>query len=491
LIVPRPKDDFEAQDQILASIYKHGREVFDDISHIITSKTFTSTFRQDLYLCFEEIFKPSNNEVDENNVIDLPLIQQAAKNIKRQDYFHRSDIINDVRDIASTPTTDPSNIKRIAAKIRKLEIARILIDEQEESQNKLGRVTGQEDIPTILSIAEDPIFNFYEKVFDLEGAKLIGENAVEHLEHLRDNPQDQAGISTGFKEYDRAIGGGLRDGSVDIIGARMKQGKTTLALNMCKNMIGYEVPVLFVDTEMDSNPHLYRLLASITGVETNLIETGHFADNPEDEKLVFETAKKLEKPDPKYRYYYKSVAGMAFEEQMSIMRRWLIKDVGLDEKRKAKTCVIIYDWIKVADKSDLSSSIHEHQLLGFMLSTLNNFAVKYSVPILALLQLNRDGIRVEDTDAVAGSDRLGHFCSSLTFLKPRLEEEEQSDPPDSGNKKLVPIVCRYGPGLDHERQYIRVSLDGKCARMEEHGKKENIVNQPVEEPSQEDPGGRF
>ena len=50
-----------------------------------------------------------------------------------------------------------------------------------------------------------------------------------------------------------AIGGGLRRGTVNVIGARPKTGKTLLAQNMGMNIAKQGVPVLDLDTEMMFN----------------------------------------------------------------------------------------------------------------------------------------------------------------------------------------------------------------------------------------------
>lgn len=99
------------------------------------------------------------------------------------------------------------------------------------------------------------------------------------------------------------------------------------------------------------------------------------------------------------------------------MRRWLVKDVGLNDDGTAKDCVIFYDYIKLMDTAGLSQDVKEYQLLGFMMTSLHNFAVKYKVPIVAFIQLNRDGINKESTDTASGSDRIVWLCSNFTIFK--------------------------------------------------------------------------
>jgi len=102
--------------------------------------------------------------------------------------------------------------------------------------------------------------------------------------------------------------------------------------------------------------------------------------------------------------------------------------------------------------------------LGFQITALHNLAVKYDFPCLSFVQLNRDGITKESTDAVSGSDRLIWLCTSFSIFKVKSPEEVANDGPQAGNRKLVPIVSRHGPGME-DGNYINVNMVGDLARL--------------------------
>ena len=163
--------------------------------------------------------------------------------------------------------------------------------------------------------------------------------------------------------------------------------------------------------------------------------------------------------------HHKSIGGKPFEDQISIMRRWLAKVVGLNDQGKANDCVIVYDYVKLMEASELAKSdLKEFQLLGFMMTSLHNFALRYEVPILSFIQLNRDGINKESTDAASGSDRIMWLCSNFTIYKQKSDEEIAQDGPENGNRKLVPIIARHGEGLD-DGDYINVLMKGAYAKL--------------------------
>jgi hypothetical protein len=82
------------------------------------------------------------------------------------------------------------------------------------------------------------------------------------------------------------------------------------------------------------------------------------------------------------------------------------------------------------------------------------------------VQLNRDGITKESTDAVSGSDRLIWLCTSFSIFKIKSAEEIAENGPNCGNRKLVPIVCRHGPGME-DGNYINMQMDGWKSKLTE------------------------
>jgi hypothetical protein len=217
-----------------------------------------------------------------------------------------------------------------------------------------------------------------------------------------------------------------------------------------------------MDTEMTKEDHIHRLIAMSAEVEMSKIETGKFAETPAMKEKVLKAVEDL-KQTP---IFHKSIAGKPFDEQISMMKRWLIKEVGLNDDGTAKDCVIFYDYLKLMDSAGISQDMKEYQVLGFMMTALHNFACKYKLPIVAFVQLNRDGISKESTDTASGSDRIIWLCSNFTIFKRKSDEEIAEDGPEAGNRKLIPVISRHGGGLD-DNDYINCHMKGWCAKISE------------------------
>jgi replicative DNA helicase len=461
--------DPSAERAVLSGIIQYGDQAFLDISDLIQDSVFTIDSNQIIYKCLKHICEKNQPK----NAIDIASIYSAAQELNLDQVLNKKEEAQHLKAVKDFPV-NIENIRKFAVKIKKLEIARSLYKELEKTQEKLLDVNGSESISSILGVAEDAVFGFASSLNnDNDNApSAIGNNIEEYVDFLSKNKIDQVGISTGFPVYDQAIGGGLRKGTVNVIGARPKVGKTLLSDNMGFYIANkLKIPVLNMDTEMTKEDHIHRLLAMSTEIELSSIETGKFTESPIHTKKIEEMAQEL-KNTP---LYHKVIAGKPFDEQLSIMRRWLVKEVGLNDDGTAKDCVIFYDYLKLMDSAGMSQDMKEYQVLGFMMTALHNFAVKYKVPIMAFIQLNRDGITKESTDSASGSDRIIWLCSNFSIFKRKSDEEIAEDGGKSGNRKLIPLISRHGGGLD-DNDYINCSMKGWCAKITEGRTKLETMN---------------
>ncbi len=473
--------DLPSERAVLGGIIQHQGDAFFDVCDILNESAFTDKTNAIIYKCLKTILEREQR-------IDIPSVESVARELNLDHILSKREEVAHIDALFRTKIELP-NVRKFAGKIRKLQIARLYRDQLKIAQDKLLEVTGNETINAILGIGETAILDFSSLVNDVDqNPKNIGEDIQEHVDFLIANPVESMGLSSGFPIWDASIGGGLRKRTVSVVAARPKIGKSTFGTNI-ELKVGLDgFPVLVFDNEMAEDDHKNRMLASLSGVAIDEIERGKFADSYKENK-VRDAALKLSK----IKVYFKSIGGIPFEDQLSIARRWLLKEVGLNADGTAKDCLMIYDQLQLLDSNDLSRGIAEHQALGFIFLGLHNFVVRYAVPMLAFIQLNRDGIDVETTGAVSQSDRIIWRCSNLSIFKKKSDEEKAQDGQENGNRKLVPLVARHGPGLS-PGEYINMNMKGYCSQIGE-GKtnftlrKENKNKPPqpqAEENAQED-----
>ena len=261
--------------------------------------------------------------------------------------------------------------------------------------------------------------------------------------------------------------------SVDLVSARPGVGKSVFADNVALHNARLGIPVLMLDTEMSKEDHLNRILSNISGVPIGDISTGKFAED--DEKLIAVRNAMDEIRDIPYTYV--SVAGAPFETILNTIKRWILREVGQDENGKTNECLVVYDYLKLMSSSGITNNIQEYQALGFQITNLHNLAVKYDFPCLSFVQLNRDGITKESTDAVSGSDRLIWLCTSFSIFKLKSAEELAEDGPNAGNRKVVTLKARHGAGL-MDGNYINMNMVGEHAQLLELRTRDEVRSSP-------------
>lgn len=469
--------DLVSELAVLSACINHGTDCYLDISEFVQVDTFTDEQAQALWQCLSEIYK------GETKKADLPSILTTAKQIGLEVFFNSDEKQKTLARILRFQI-EPENAIGFAKKLKKLQISRNLSNRLDLAKKQISQLTGGESLDHIVNCAESPIFEITNEINGTNNeVKKLGDTIDDYLEFLKENKGKSIGLSTGFPEYDRAIGGGLRRGSVGVICARMKVGKSAyvacIGLHVAQKL---NVPVLAIDTEMSYEEHNTRLLANLTSINREDIENGTVFDGGRLEKKINE-AKDVIKVIP---YHHISVAGKSFNEIISVIRRWIVRNVGYDKSGHTNPCLIFYDYLKIMDAEEVRS-MQEYQVLGLQMTQLHNLAVQFDVPILAFAQVNRDGLTSEETNVVAGSDRIGWLCSHLSLLKLKSPEEIGSDGPDLGDRKLVVQAARHGAG--HRGQnYVHIGSQLQYSRLEELGStvKPKKSNKKFEVPDVED-----
>lgn len=444
---------------VLSGVIKFGKDAFVEVAHIIDESTFTVDYNKVVFKCLSK-------SLESDTRIDLSSILSSATQLGLNEFVEKPSVLKHIRSLMEFPIL-LENVHHHGKIIRRLQIVREIQNDLREVYRELSEIDGTEGISSIFAIPETHLQKIALKYIrdDNNQPALIKEGLTEYIQNLRDNPNKAPGISSGYNSWDKAIGGGLRRKCVDLIGARSKAGKSVLADNITLHVAGKnKIPVLMLDTEMNNEDHWNRLLGNLSGIPMDTIVKGEFADNEMlDSKIKMANSYIQDMP-----YHYINVSGKSFDEILGIARRWLLKEVGYDENGRMKDCLIIYDYLKLMTSSSINGNMAEFQALGFQITQLHNFCVEYDCPCLSFVQLNRDGLTKEGEDAISGSDRLIWLCTSFSIFKVKTADEIITDGLKCGNRKLIPVVSRHGPGTGDDG-YICMQMTGDVAKIEELG----------------------
>lgn len=455
----------EIERAILCGLLQYGYDAYADIDGIVTPECFKDDLNGNIYRCIESLFAK-----DPNAKIDIPLLSSVASSLNIDLY---SDATNKdyIRALTRMPV-EKDNILKFGKKIRIINIAEHYDNVLDCAKSELAQVTGNESLTEILSIVENKVFDFGATIGEIKASSnKIGDRVREHLEFRLANPRSIAGTATGFPIFDAAIGGGLRTG-VTLISARPKIGKSTFALNAAIHVaktIG--IPVLIIDTEMQYEEEIDRVLANISRVNKNVVETG-MVDDIQRYKL-FEAVAEIEN----LPLYHEPVSQVKFSEVLSIIRRFILKNVGFASPGVANPCVVIYDYFKLSSGDAFGQKhLAEHQLLGYQIAEFHDFCKKFNIPILAFVQQNRAGEEEETLATLAQSDRLAWNAINIAIFARKSKEEIIQDGKQNGNRKIVPLEFRFGEEWPFGN-YINYRFDGNYSLITELNTKYGIGKQ--------------
>jgi replicative DNA helicase len=366
---------------VLAALCQYGDEIYVELKDIISTDSFLNETNQILYGCIEDI-------LNANKKIEYITILESADKLGVYELISKDSEMKFIRSLFKMPLAK-ENVPKFVTKLAKLKLARDIRQTIEVCKDKIEKVTGDEDISEIIGIIESPVVELTNEAYrdHSNNTVIVGDNIDDYIDYLANNQSDYLGIPSGMDRFDEATGGGFRRKSISLIAARTGVGKSVIATNVALSVtMKYNIPVLYLDTEMDIADQRNRMLANLSGVEINQIARGKFARSIMEKSRVIDAATKLKN----IPYHYISIAGQPFDNILNIAKRWIHQHVGFDENGRTKDCLIIYDYFKLMSSAGLSAAMQEYQALGFQITKMHDFCVKYDVPCLSFVQLNRE-----------------------------------------------------------------------------------------------------
>ena len=115
--------DAPAERAILAGVCRYGSQAYYDVVDLIDVSSFTIDSNCMIYSCLKHVM-----DQDDSTAIDLPVILSAAKEIGLHDLVSNREEIQHLSAIMNFPIL-MENIRKMAVKIRKLQIARMMYEQ--------------------------------------------------------------------------------------------------------------------------------------------------------------------------------------------------------------------------------------------------------------------------------------------------------------------------------------------------------------------------
>jgi len=334
---------------------------------------------------------------------DVELLAKSLKRVNKTIAFHQ--IIDSVK-----VTADESNIDEVLSRVS-------------------GEVTNLYD-----NNKTDPsVLNALEQFDALQG---------EYAEK-REKGENLLGYTTGFTRFDQ-LTDGFRKGHLWVVGGYTSAGKTFLTLNFVAAALKQGKKVLFYSLEMSHVDIAGRLIGILSGVNSIKILKGSLT---QEEKEKVDKAREFLKKSKLFIY-----------NNFYCPHEIILESVRQDISEK--TDLVVIDYLQMLTTQGQTA----FETLEVASKTLQGFAIKQDLTVVALSQVTNEGARV-NTGIInfKGSGAIAASADVAIELKAKGTEQEIND----SKKNKIPLEVDAGIKKNRHGMTgnIPLELETTCGRF--------------------------
>ena len=359
-----PPQNVEAEQSVLGSLMLDKEAIMKVVDFLLVKDFYKGT-HQAVYKSMIDLFE-RREPIDILSVTNKLKDAKDLEGVGGQAYL--AELVN------SVPTA--SNVAHYAKIVQRKRILRELIGASYDIA-QLG-YKEEEDIDVLLDEAEKRIFGISETSLSQNFVQVKSslEEAFERIDKLHRQEGGTRGVPTGFADLDNYLAG-LQKSDLIVLAARPGLGKTSLALDIARNVaINAKVPVGLFSLEMSQEQLIDRLIASQADVDLWRIRTGNLSSKGEDNDFMrIQNALGTLSEAP----IFIDDAPSPTIIQMRAMARRLQAEHGLG--------LIVVDYLQLIQPRTMSDNVV--QQITEISRALKALARELHVPVLALSQLSR------------------------------------------------------------------------------------------------------
>ena len=361
-LLKAPPQSLEAERALLGAIIIKP-DTIHDVVDVIVPESFYSFKHK---IIWDAIFELSQK----NEPIDLLSLSNILSEKNQIESIGGSAYLGELA--GAVPST--SNIKNYADIVHKKSLMRKMIEAGERIKD-VG-IDEDKDVDEIVDSANKIIHDVSSMVPQnkVVNMKDVADETWNRLDHMHNSTNILRGIPTGFQDIDNLLSG-LQHSDLIILAARPSMGKTSLALDIARNVaVRSKIPVCIFSLEMAVPQLVDRMLAAEARVSAFKLRTGKL-NIDHDFKIVRDSLGAL------------SEAPIYIDDQSSnnIVK---IRAVARRLQRENKLGLIIIDYLQLMMPTNVKNDNLVQQITEISRS-LKQLAKEFNVPVLALSQLSR------------------------------------------------------------------------------------------------------
>lgn len=272
-------------------------------------------------------------------------------------------------------------------------------------------------------ILEDALSDVSDRPL-MTAADLVGPT----MDELADTSAEQTGIKTGYADLDSILPG-LRPGQLIVVGARPGIGKTTIGLDIARNVAVREgIPALFVSLEMSHTEVMHRLIAAESRVDLHRMQT---RDLSEDDYV------RMAKGVPRIAEGHLAIDDTPAAGLSHIRSRLR----GMARTSPARLVVVDYLQLMATGQAE-----NRQQQVADLSRGLKLIAREFEVPVMVLAQLNRGSEHRQDKRPQMSDLRESGAVEQDADVVLLLHREAAADPESKHAGTVEVIVAKQRQG---------------------------------------------
>ncbi|MGH8944856.1 MAG: replicative DNA helicase, partial [Acidimicrobiia bacterium] len=228
------------------------------------------------------------------------------------------------------------------------------------------------EVDQVLDQAEQTVFGVAERRVGegLMPLRPLIPPTLEAIEEIGTRGTELAGLSTGFRDLDRKLGG-LQPANLVIVAGRPSMGKSALAGNIAHNVAAQGDTVAVFSLEMSLQELVQRMLCSLARVDSHKLRTGQLG--PLWQKVVQAAGQLYELP--------------IFLDESPTLTATDVRAKCRRLKRQHGLGLVLVDYLQLMQSSGRPEN--RQQEIAEISRSLKSLARELDVPIIAVSQLNR------------------------------------------------------------------------------------------------------
>ena len=378
--------DREAERNVIGTIVNNDG-LFATVNDILNSDAFYDAKFKAIFRCVKYLFK-NNKIADDRSILDTAKRFGDKIDVEITDY--------DVLEVVScnSRVTFQQDVERIVEYGQRRKAWEIL-------------VRSSQKVLTLSDNADDTMTEAVRLIGDVRGAVNANDGIVDAekalkmvYDQINDNIAglNKDSIKTGFRFSDEK--GGLRCGSLVVVGAFTSVGKSTLAMNIAVNAAKNKVPVAYYSLEMSVKELWARVICQHTGVPAWKIMA--YALSREEMSLVDGCYGELQT----LPIYIDDNATTKFDKMLRSVRT-MVKLYGVK--------MFMVDYLQIFAQG--AKNEKEESVLSYMARELKNICRELNIVCVALSQLRRAGeVKHPMIDMLRGSGQIEESADNIVLI---------------------------------------------------------------------------